>query len=265
MCSWEMKLEHKGKKTLLINSKHIEGRMIMIISDVTKLKELEEHYQLSKSFTLIGEISSSFAHQIKNLLLPLKLLMQQKGDLTPKDIEVIHSLISKINNIIGEFLSIGEKIDTNLNTLFPAQEVVSKVSFILSGSMRAKNIQLELEINNSLCLDMDYTVFENIVTELLSNAIAASYDQGAIRILFSKENENFGKFIIQDNGIGIKEDVQEHIFDPFFTTKKEGNGLGLFNIYKMVYLYKGRIELISHSGFTEFTLLLPIAKDKKCE
>lgn len=259
-CSWEMVVGEKNKKSLLIHSRPLNDQFVMIISDTTKIKELEEHYQLSRSFTMIGEISASFAHQIKNLLLPLKLLMQPTNDLTDRDKQMIHSLFAKMNDIVGNFLTIGESIDTELDHPFSCEEIVSKVTFMLSARMESKRITLHLEIEHEPLIMMDPKTFERIVTDLLANAIDASPQEGLISLFWHRYDDTFGEFLIEDQGKGIDDHIKDHIFDPFFTTKKGGNGLGLFHVYRTVYLYKGRIDLSSRPGLTRFSLLLPISK-----
>lgn len=257
-CSWEMVVGEKNKTSLLIHSRPLNDQFVMIISDTTKIKELEEHYQLSRSFTMVGEISASFAHQIKNLLLPLKLLMQPTNVLSEKDQQMIHSLLAKMNDIVGNFLTIGESIDTKLDHPFSCEEIVSKVTFMLSARMESKRIALHLEIDQDPLVMMDPKTFERIVTDLLANAIDASPDKGIISLLWRRYDDTFGEFIIEDQGKGIDDHIKDHIFDPFFTTKKGGSGLGLFHVYRTVYLYKGRIDLSSRPSSTRFSLLLPI-------
>lgn len=261
-CSWEMSLGEHQKQSLLVHSRALKDQFVMIISETTKVKELEEHYQLSRSFTLIGEISASFAHQIKNLLLPMKLLIQPKNTLTHEDQEMLHSLLGKMDGIVGNFLSIGQNIDTKLDSAFVCEELVSKVTFMLAAHLEHKNITLHLEMAKEPLIMMDPSVFERVVTDLLSNAIDAAPQESTISFFWERYDETFGMLSIQDQGEGITDDVKEHIFDPFFTTKKGGNGLGLFHVYRSVYLYKGRIELTSRPGLTRFSLLLPTKESK---
>ncbi len=62
---------------------------------------------------------------------------------------------------------------------------------------------------------------------------------------------------IVDSGPGIPKQMREKIFKPFFTTKSNGSGLGLFTIYKIVYLSGGQISLLE-SDKTTFVIKLPL-------
>lgn len=101
-------------------------------------------------------------------------------------------------------------------------------------------------------------------TNLLDNAIDALDDNGEIRILTTRENDNVMVQII-DNGPGIPEEVQAHIFEPFFTTKDvgKGTGLGLDIVYRIIVnRHRGDIRVSSRPGKTCFQVRLPLSAAK---
>ncbi len=64
---------------------------------------------------------------------------------------------------------------------------------------------------------------------------------------------------VQDNGPGIPEDLQAHLFDPFVTTKRNGTGLGLALVAKIIGDHGGVVEFDSQPRRTGFRVLLPLA------
>jgi signal transduction histidine kinase len=63
---------------------------------------------------------------------------------------------------------------------------------------------------------------------------------------------------VSDTGVGIPLEVQDQIFEPFFTTKKEGSGLGLATVHRIVESHRGMLQVDSCEGQgTTFRILLP--------
>ncbi|UCF85188.1 MAG: hybrid sensor histidine kinase/response regulator, partial [Desulfobacteraceae bacterium] len=102
---------------------------------------------------------------------------------------------------------------------------------------------------------------ENVFHHMISNAIDALPDGGEI-YLTTEENFGFAYIYIQDNGVGIPDDIKEQIFDPFFTTKSGSRlGLGLSKDYAIIDQHWGEIEVMSNVGQgSTFIIKLPIAK-----
>jgi signal transduction histidine kinase len=95
-------------------------------------------------------------------------------------------------------------------------------------------------------------------TNIVHNAIQAMKGKGTLRIDVKSENEEI-KISFADTGCGIPDAIKEKIFDPFFTTKPqgEGSGLGLDIVKRIIEKHKGKIEVMSEPGNTEFSIYLP--------
>jgi signal transduction histidine kinase len=103
-----------------------------------------------------------------------------------------------------------------------------------------------------------------VLLNILTNAAQAMDDFGSIVIATSVHAEHV-HIVIQDNGKGMSEEVQQHIFEPFYTTKQvgEGTGLGLAISDKIVRQHYGRISVQSTPDLgTTFTIVLPIRQTR---
>jgi PAS domain S-box-containing protein len=103
---------------------------------------------------------------------------------------------------------------------------------------------------------------QDALVSLMLNAIDALPEGGEI-YLTTEENAGFAHVYVQDNGVGIPDDIKDKIFDPFFTTKDESRmGLGLSLAYAIINRHKGEIEVMSQEGQgATFTIKLPLAPE----
>jgi PAS domain S-box-containing protein len=101
---------------------------------------------------------------------------------------------------------------------------------------------------------------EDALVSIMLNAIDALPEGGEI-YLTTEENGGFAYVYVQDNGVGIPDDIKDKIFDPFFTTKGESRlGLGLSLAYAIINCHKGEIEFMSREGQgATFIIKLPLA------
>ncbi len=224
-------------------------------TDITKLKNLEEKEQLTNSFEIIGEISSSVVHEIKNHLQPVKLLVEQES-LDTEDHRRIEDIIAKIDALVNDFLSVGKPIDKNLSEYIDINLAIEDHLFLFANEMKSKDILLCKEYGVGLKVLMGNYDCELIIVNLIKNAIEASPKNGKMSIKTFKKDE-YKVFQITNEGKPIDKETIKNISKPFFTTKKRGSGLGLYITYKIVYLYGGFIEATSSENKTSFSIYLP--------
>lgn len=103
---------------------------------------------------------------------------------------------------------------------------------------------------------------KNIVINMILNAIDALPDGGEI-YLTAEEDAGYAYIYIQDNGVGIPDNIKDRIFHPFFTTKDGSKmGLGLSVVYTAVKRHRGNVEVLRHKGRgASFVIKFPISQD----
>ena len=127
-----------------------------------------------------------------------------------------------------------------------------------------KGIEISYEVKpKNLAIDVDEKLIEQVLINLIKNAMEAGENVVDLRIVISaKEDMGKVKMELADNGPGISEEVIENIFVPFFTTKKEGSGIGLSLSKQILRKHGGNLEVISVPGEgATFTVRLPAAND----
>jgi two-component system, NtrC family, nitrogen regulation sensor histidine kinase NtrY len=137
----------------------------------------------------------------------------------------------------------------NLKKAF-ARDLFENLQTLMQPTLDQKNIELEIILKDpELMIDIDTNLIEQVLINLITNAIEAVTDIPKPKIILSALQENNKAFIkIVDNGKGIPSEVLDQIFIPFFSTKKSGSGIGLSLCKQIMLLHKGNIQVQSIEG-----------------
>jgi len=126
---------------------------------------------------------------------------------------------------------------------------------------RMHNVRIIRERDESSPVMADADQLEQVVLNLLSNAVDAMPRGGTVRVSLWRD-EDFATLSVADEGHGIAQEIQDRIFDPFFSTKEigKGTGLGLAISYGIVQDHGGDIVVESKPGQgAKFIVRLPFA------
>ncbi|MBU2492855.1 MAG: GHKL domain-containing protein [Bacteroidetes bacterium] len=142
--------------------------------------------------------------------------------------------------------------------IFPIKELFDRVEKLMKQKLLDQNIKFDCKVfPETLSLTADSEMIEQVLINLIINAMNALSGRGNPEINLSARTNERGKIIIKvtDNGFGIPEDVQEKIFIPFYTTKKDGSGIGLSLSRQIIRAHGGNIRVSSiPNKETTFTL-----------
>jgi two-component system nitrogen regulation sensor histidine kinase NtrY len=122
---------------------------------------------------------------------------------------------------------------------------------LMEPTLEQKKIELEIFLRETdLSLNIDSGLVEQILINLVINAMEAVKDTPSPKIILSAEESEHHKVIIKisDNGNGISQEHLEKIFIPFYTSKKNGTGIGLSLCKQIMAMHKGTIKVQSIEG-----------------
>lgn len=122
---------------------------------------------------------------------------------------------------------------------------------LLQPMMDSENIEIDVVLSNTeLKIEADLHLIEQVLINLLKNAMDAVRGKHGAKIILAGSVDAFGRPVLRvsDNGAGIPPGVIEQIFVPFFTTKKSGTGIGLSLCRQIMALHKGTIQVQSVAG-----------------
>lgn len=198
-------------------------------------------------------------------------LLDKYNELSPdakidKHVKRIKGAVGGMKGILEDFLSLGRleegHVQTNIKMVTRAfidgmfKNLMQELDALLKNGQQ---IVYTNSVVTIVC--MDTNLVTNILINLVSNAIKFSPENGIIKVASFVEDNNF-IITVEDNGIGISEEDQQHLFERFFRAKNainiQGTGLGLHIVSKYLELMNGRIEMKSklNEGST-ITIYIP--------
>lgn len=211
---------------------------------------MEEQLHISAKLATVGELAAGLAHEIRNPLAVINMLIhswkgaQPSGPDFEHDINVIAQKISDLNTLITDLLNLA--ISRPLErTPVDVAEVVDRVLRLLRHRINHQHVQLRSQIEPAPReIRVDRERIEQAILNLLLNALDITPEGGAISIQLREQDDNL-IVEVSDSGPGIPKDRMHLLFKPFNSTKKNGFGLGLPITKRIVEEHKGEIEVES--------------------
>ena len=267
-----------------------EGNEIAVIEvtrDISEEKRVEEEKKSLQSQVLqtqkmeaIGVLAGGVAHDFNNLLTAIQgyaemgLMNLAETDPLYEDLKQIQVVSKRAANLTRQLLLFSRKHPTKLISINLNKTIkdLSKMLHRLIG----ENIKINIDLEPALwTVKADRGTVEQVIMNLVINAKDAIIGSGEItlktgNIVLDKEccrnmsKIQPGKFVrlsIEDTGIGMNKQTQQHIFEPFFSTKdpNKGTGLGLSVVYGIIQQHNGCITVYSESGHgTVFKIYIPV-------
>jgi|SRR6185312_9130309 len=210
------------------------------------------------------KLLSVMTHEIMNSVAPISSLADTMLDRLQKATELMKEQPSAIEDLELGIETIRRRSEgllkfaetyRNLNKIVAPtlkkvllRDLFENLHQLMLPTLEQKNVQLEIILQNpELSYEMDATLIEQVLINLLVNAIEAVKEKPHPRIQLSAFNANNNKINIKvaDNGCGIPSSLMDRIFIPFFSTRKNGSGIGLSLSQQILLLHKGSIQVQS--------------------
>lgn len=269
---YEFQMPHANGEILTIQCTslpiNIDGVITGIIGygrDLTALRKTEERLRRTEKLSVVGELSASVAHEIRNPLTSLKgfvQLLEMEDKKHQYYYQIMSDELDRINHIVGELLLLA-KPQVLKFTRADIHKLLTDVISLLSTEASLHNVQIHSVIpNEPLFLECEPNQLKQLFINIIKNAIEASVKGEMVTVGLDKvENEKL-LVTIKDSGCGISKERLEKLGEPFYSSKEKGTGLGLTVSYKIVQSHKGTIQFISQKNIgTTVNIMLPIKQD----
>lgn len=250
--------------------------LVGVFKDLTQIRDLEEEMRRKEWLANLGEMSAGMAHEIRNPLGALAGAMQMlrkdaTADATDRrlmDIAVREA--TRLDAIITEFLQYArppalDLAEHNINKI-----LAETLDLVQHEARKRKRVTIATSLaGSSLVAQVDQNQMRQVFWNLATNAFDAMPDGGKLtittgcrRIDAAGRKGDVVEIGFHDTGEGIAPANLDKIFLPFFTTKKEGSGLGLAAVHRIVDLHGGWIKVESQpQQGTRFVVCLPRSGD----
>ena len=267
-----------------INVRHAQSDendvLIATTTDISETVKKDTQLIQASKMTTLGLMAAGMAHEINQPLNVIQicadffLKMLNKGQpVADEDLRTMaNDIVANVQRATGiirhvrDFARQSEVVKSKININDPIKDVFK----VLGHQIKAHQITLDLYLSEDIpFISADHNRLEQVFINLVTNAIDAM-DEKALqpehknleKRLLIRTHSQEGKVIavVEDNGIGMSEDVQQQFFEPFFTTKKigKGTGLGVSISYGIIKDYDGSIAVQSESGQgAKFILTFP--------
>lgn len=213
---------------------------------------------LNNKLQLLGKLSASLIHEIRNPLFALKLnldylstLRSQVSDDAAESIQSCAEATDRLMFLIQNFSDFSKK-----HSLEAELCSINDITHIAVNIMQSNACRINMYIETELEPNIPSIYFQKdkllqVFLNLLTNAIEAENTRNTIFVrsyMDDSDGDNFIFWEVEDNGIGIKEEDKNKIFEDFYTSKKHGTGLGLSVCKKLLAEYDAELDFKSTFG-----------------
>jgi PAS domain S-box-containing protein len=246
--------------------------MLAIVRDMTTQREIEAQMHQSERLTALGQMAGGIAHDFNNLLQAIlgyaQLMARSPGnaDVVRRGLDVIEKAANggaETVRRIQKFARLRPDepfVTMDLNQVIRDSLAITRPRWEEKKVKGGVPLQLELELGPVPVVMGRPAELNEVITNLVLNAIDAMPRGGTLRIRTRLGDHRHALITVADTGMGMSEEVRKKVFDPFFTTKgEEGTGLGLSVSHSIVERHGGELKVDSRPGEgTTFTITLPI-------
>jgi len=246
---------------------HVERVASRIRQVMDELEQARRETMLADRLAAVGEMAAGVAHELRNPLTSVKLLMQTAADgppgetLTDEHIHVVLEQVIRMENTIQGLLDFGrppqmQKVHHDL------RDTVRRSLNLVEGYAKQQGVIVRQEFSNApMLVDADPEQLHQVFINLLINGVEAMPDGGELQIVMECVNaaDPVGRVSFCSAGSGIPESIRQRIFEPFVTSKERGTGLGLAISQRIVKQHGGTLTATNREPCgAVFTVELPL-------
>jgi len=227
----------------------LQGRVQALTAELER--EREERIRLER-LAGMGEMAMELAHEIRNPLASIELYASM---LDGEYAEQIVRSVRLLNHSVTNVLQFGRPV-MPVPERMSVSRLLEGIRVFLQPIAQQKRIRIVTDCDSECVAVADYELLHRMLLNLVLNAVRETPMDGTVRL--SGRVAGCDVLIaVEDSGPGIQDERMARIFDPMFSTSREGCGLGLPIVKKIVESHKGTITVSSSKDGTRFSIRIP--------
>jgi two-component system, sporulation sensor kinase B len=224
--------------------------LIFVIEKLIKINRQFEEMVYVDKLNMIGQLTASIAHEIRNPLSTVRGFIQflskdTKDEQLQKFSPLIIEELDRTNSIITNYLKVSKPEQYQLSDV-PIHQVIHDCIQLMRPFASYSNVTIEGDPISPIYIRGDEQHLKQAIMNIMKNGIEAIEDQGTIKVEFVIDTyKNAVDIMIKDTGRGMSPEQLKQIGLPFYTTKSKGTGLGSMVTHKIIREMNGHIEYAS--------------------
>jgi signal transduction histidine kinase len=232
---------------------------------VARLQQSQREVLRSEQLAAVGQLAAGLAHEMRNPLMSMKLLVQSAAErgvttsLHGRDLEILEEEITRLDRLIQTFLDFARPPRPDKRPL-EVQAVLSQTVQFVSVRAEAHGVHIDCQLPaQPVAIEADLGQLRQVFLNLLLNALDAVREGGKVWVDVSHTPDSKLIIRVSDNGCGLPADLGARIFEPFVSTKETGLGLGLSICKRIIEDHGGSLTASNRpEGGAVFSIELPL-------
>jgi signal transduction histidine kinase len=245
---------------------NLDKQLQQVVRRVEEVAQRVQRHQRemlrAEQLSAVGQLAASVAHEIRNPLTSIKLLVEaaartrNRKPLSENDLEVIHGEIVRLEQTVQSFLDFA-RLPTPRRLTVDLNQVVAQAVDLVRARARQQSVEIAVTgPEKSVPADIDRGQMCTVLVNLFLNALDAMSKGGSLRIRLAVNDDV--SLSVSDTGTGIPAEMFHRLFTPFSSSKPKGTGLGLSISRRIVEEHGGAIVGRNlPEGGACFTITLP--------
>jgi two-component system, NtrC family, sensor histidine kinase HydH len=245
--------------------KQVQLVSVRIQEVVDQLQQSRRETMLADRLAAVGEMAAGVAHELRNPLTSVKLLIQAAADAAPhhvlsdEHIHVVLQQIVRVESTIQGLLDFARPPRMQI-VRHDVRETLRRAMNLLNGHARQQEVSIHEDYPSApVLVDGDPEQLHQVFVNLLLNGVESMPGGGRLDVSISCDESacDSWRIVFSDQGQGIPPSIMDRLFEPFVTDKEHGTGLGLAISRRIIEQHGGKLTAANRAeGGAVFTVEL---------